>query len=265
VGQPIAAGTYDGPVRYPTELADLATILDQSTELGSRGNTAVATLAEHGMRSSVGLDAATIDRLVGVTGEEHIVEYCPTDRRRFADVAACEKWVEKHRAFVAITDAASSELLAYGWSGPDQNNHIPGADITTAYRVTRAGQTATKRARENGNANFRLGMHIGELVIATATYLYEAPPDEVSLETWATNGAARHLYELLGFVQLDSTPNETATRPTLKPIDATIGNSLVRADPSNLEGDAKRIVDDERCFYVLRNYNTDLPQRRVAE
>jgi hypothetical protein len=242
------------PVRYPTELVDLVTLLDRSADLGSRGNAAVSALAEHGLRSSVGLDPATIDRLVRVTGEDHIVEFCPTDRRRFADLSACEKWVEKQRAFVAITDATGSELLAYGWSGPDANKHIPGADITTAYRVTRAGQSATKQAREKGDASFRLGMHIGELVIATATHLYGAPPDEVSLETWGTNGAARHLYELLGFVQLDSVPNQTATRPTLKPIDSTIGDAIVRVDPSSLDDPSKRVVDDERCFYVLRDY-----------
>ncbi len=243
-------------MRFPTELVDMVTLLDRSADLGARGNAAVSALAEHGLRSSVGLDAATIERLVGVTGEDHIVEFCPTDRRRFADRAACEKWVEKQRAFVAITNVTGSELLAYGWSGPDTNNHIPGADITTAYRVTRAGQSATKQARENGDQNFRLGLHIGELVIATATHLYNAPPEEVSLETWGTNGAARHLYELLGFVQLDLAPNETATRPTLKPIDSTIGNAIVRADPSDLDDPSKRIVDDERCFYVLRNYHT---------
>ena len=239
---------------YPTELAHSATVLDTSTNLGSRGNGAVAALAEHQLQSSVGLDLATIDRLVGVTGEEHIVEFCPTDRRRFADVSACREWVKKERAFVAITDATTSDLLAYGWSGPDKNKHIPGADITTAYRVTRAGQSATKRARERGDKNFRLGMHIGELVIATATNLYDALPDSVSLETWGTNGAARHLYELLGFAQLDSAPNENATRPTLKPVNFAVGNTIVRDDPSSPGDPSRRVVDDERCFYVLRNY-----------
>lgn len=243
-------------MRYPTELSDSAIWLDTSTDLGSRGNAAVAALTEHRLQSSVGLDLASIDRLVGVTTEEHIVEFCPTDRRRFADVAACREWVHKERSFVAITDPTRSELLAYGWSGPDKNKHIPGADITTAYRVTRAGQAATKRARERGDTNFRLGIQIGELVIATATNLYDAQPERVSLETWGTNGAARHLYELLGFVQLDSAPNETAQRPTLKPIDSAIGNGLVRADPSNPEDSSRRVVDDERCFYVLRNYNS---------
>jgi hypothetical protein len=249
-------GPYDGLVDYPNELANPATPIDSSTDLGPRGNSAVATLLKHELQPSVGLDRSIIEHLVGVTGEDHIVEFCPTDRRRFADVAACQEWVQKHRAFVAITDSASSALLAYGWSGPDKNKHIPGADITTAYRVTRAGQAATKLARERGDGDFRLGMYIGELVIATATQLYGASPDSVSLETWGTNVAARHLYELLGFVQLDTAPNEKATRPTLKPLDTHVGNAQVRADPSSLDDPAKQVVDDERCFYVLRNYNS---------
>jgi ribosomal protein S18 acetylase RimI-like enzyme len=239
-------------VRYPMELADSATLLDGSGDLGSRGNASVAKLTEHGLQATVGLDVSTIQALLGATAEEHIVEFCPTDRRRFAGVAACREWVGKHRAFVAITDASSAALLAYGWSGPDKNKHVPGADITTAYRVTRAGQVATKRVRESADANFRLGMHIGELVIATAVHRFDAAPNTVSLETWGTNGAARHLYELLGFVQLDSAPNEPATRPTLLPVDADVRGNVVRVHES---GDPlTRVVDDERCFYVLRNY-----------
>jgi hypothetical protein len=254
IGRPF--GPYDGLVDYPNELANPANPIDSNTDLGPRGNTAVAALLKHKLQPSVGLDSATIERLVGVTGEEHIVEFCPTDRRRFADKAACQEWVQKHRAFVAITDRTSSALLAYGWSGPDKNKHIPGADITTAYRVTRAGQAATKLARERGDSSFRLGIHIGELVIATATKLYGASPESVSLETWGTNAAARHLYELLGFVQLDTAPNEKATRPTLKLLDTQVGDAPVRVDPSSVGDPTKRIVDDERCFYVLRNYNT---------
>jgi hypothetical protein len=239
-------------MHYPSELADSATLLDSSAGLGPRGNASIAKLTEHGLRATVGLDVPTIEALLGVTAEEHIVEFCPTDRRRFANVAACQEWVGKHRAFVAITDASSAALLAYGWSGPDKNKHVPGADITTAYRVTRAGQVATKRVRESGDASFRLGMHIGELVIATAVHRFGAAPDGVSLETWGTNGAARHLYELLGFVQLDSAPNEPATRPTLLPVDADVRGNVVRLSAS---GDPQaRVVDDERCFYVLRNY-----------
>ncbi len=226
--------TYDGSVRYPTELADSATLLTSSIDLGPRGNEAVKMLTGHGLRTSVGLDLDTIKLLLAVTGEEHIVEYCPTDQRRFADVDACRAWVSKHRSFVAITDATSSALLAYGWSGPDTNKHVPGADITTAYRVSRAGQAMTKHIRESGDASFRLGIQLGELVIATATNMYGGASDQVSLETWASNSAARHLYGLLGFEQLDSAPNEPATRPTLAPT---------------------RVVDDERCFYVLRNYS----------
>ncbi len=239
---------------FPTELADSALVLDGSIPLGRRGDAAVATLGRNGLQASVGLEVRGVDRLVGVTTEQHIVEFCPSDRNRFADVDACRIWASKQRAFVSIADLASSELLAYGWSGPETNKHVPGADITTAYRVTRFGQTITKRIRESGENDFRLGIQLGEMVIASAVHLFGASPDAVSLETWGSNGAARHLYALLGFVQLDSAPNEPASRPTFEPLGANVGGREVRLDPARGDDASRRVIDDERCFYVLRNY-----------
>jgi hypothetical protein len=241
-------------VPFPTELADSALVLDSSIPLGRRGNAAVAALTRNGLQASVGLEVLGVDRLVSVTTEQHIVEFCPSDRNRFADVDACRTWASKQRAFVSITDVASSALLAYGWSGPETNKHVPGADITTAYRVTRFGQAATKRIRESGENDFRLGIQLGEMVVASAVHLFGASPDAVSLETWASNGAARHLYELLGFVQLDSAPNEPATRPTFEPLGSNANGREVRLDPARSDDPSRRVIDDERCFYVLRNY-----------
>jgi hypothetical protein len=243
-------------VPFPTELAHEALLLNDSTPLGRRGNDSVAALKRNGLQVSVGLEAAAVDRLVAVTTEDHIVEFCPSDRKRFAGIDACQKWVSKQRAFVSITDRESSALLAYGWSGPEKNHHVPGADITTAYRVTQQGQVATKRIRATGETGFRLGIHLGELVVASAVHLFGASPDDVSLETWGSNGAARHLYELLGFEQLASVPNEPATRPTLGALGSKIGDRIVRLDPAHPEDPSKRIIDDERCHYVLRNYES---------
>jgi hypothetical protein len=250
------ATSYSVFVLFPTELANEALLLDGSTPLGRRGNDSVAALTRNGLQVSVGLERNAVDRLVAVTTEAHIVEFCPSDRKRFAGVDACQKWVSKQRAFVSITELENSALLAYGWSGPEKNHHVPGADITTAYRVTRQGQVATKRIRAAGETGFRLGIHLGELVVASAVHLFGASPDEVSLETWGSNRAARHLYELLGFEQLASVPNEPATRPTLEPLGSTIGDRVVRLDPTHPDDPSKRIVDDERCKYVLRNYES---------
>lgn len=239
-------------MHYPTELAVAASTLDLGVDLGPRGSAAVATLTDLGLRAVVGLDASLLAGLASAAGEDHIVEYCPNDRSRFGDLGAATKWAAKGRGFVAILGPADTgdSLLAYGWSGIERNDHVAGADITTAYRVTRAGQDVARALRAERGTPFRLGLVLGELVIASAVRLFDGAPDEVSLETWRSNATARHLYELLGFVQLPDAPDVPATRPTLEPLGSHVHGASVRVDDAS----GGRIVDDARCFYVLRGY-----------
>lgn len=228
---------------YPVEMVDRVRPLTGG-ELGPRGAAAVTSLTGVGLRAMVGLDEPTRAAMAAAAGEPHIVEFCPNDAKRFADPAAGRAWMAKGRGLVTIVDGDGT-LLAYGWSGVERNGHVPGADVTTAYRVTAAGQAAARRARAV-DPSFRLGMVLGDLVVATAAHVWGAPAEQISLETWASNAVARRLYADLGFELVAEAPDE---RPTLQPIGAIVAGEVVRADADR---PGRHIVADARCFYVLR-------------
>lgn len=234
---------------YPTTMVERAEPLDaDTTALGRRGGAALRASAAAGLRVTVGLDDATLAGIAAAASEPHIVEFCPNDRSRFADPAAGRTWMAKGRGLVAVT-TPDGALLAYGWSGIERNAHLPGADVTTAYRVTAAGQREARRVRAVV-PGFRLGMVLGDLVVATAVHVWGAPADQVSLETWRSNTGARQLYADLGFVQVHDAPDHPDVRPTLQPVGAVVAGSVVRADPDR---PGRHLVDDARCFYVLRS------------
>lgn len=232
---------------YPTEMVERAAALDATTALGPRGDAALASLHAAGLRATLGLDEPTLTGITAAANEPHIVEFCPNDRARFADLAAGRAWMGKGRGLVTIS-TADGALLAYGWSGREHNAHLPGADVTTAYRVTAAGQAEARRVRL-AQPPFRLGIVLGDLVVATAVHVWGAPADEVSLETWRSNAGARRLYADLGFVQVPEAPDHPDVRPTLHPVGAVVAGEVVRADPAR---PGRHLVADARCFYVLR-------------
>ncbi len=231
---------------YPTEMVERAQVLDDDLALGPRHG-ALRSLHAVGLRAAIGLDEPTLTGIAAAASEPHIVEFCPNDRTRFADLAAGRAWMAKGRGLVAV-NTADGALLAYGWSGRERNEHLPGADVTTAYRVTARGQREARHAREV-DPGFRLGMVLGDLVVATAVHVWGAPAAEVSLETWRSNAGARRLYADLGFVQVPEAPDHPDVRPTLQPVGTEVAGEVVRADP---ERPGRHLVADARCFYVLR-------------
>jgi ribosomal protein S18 acetylase RimI-like enzyme len=232
---------------YPTQMVERAHVLDDDLALGVRGD-ALRSLHAAGLRAAIGLDEPTLAGIAAAASEPHIVEFCPNDRTRFADVAAGRMWMAKGRGLVALT-AADGALLAYGWSGRERNDHLPGADVTTAYRVTARGQLEARRVRV-ADPRFRLGLVLGDLVVATAVHVWGAPPTDVSLETWRSNAGARRVYADLGFARVSEAPDQPDMRPTLQPVGSEIAGEVVRADPDR---PGRHVVADARCFYVLRS------------
>ncbi len=197
-----------------------------------------------------------------------MAEYCANDGTRFGTLKATKKWIAKGggRGLVAIytvggntgqelTEADLAQLtsddvhmVADGWSGFDLNKHIPGADITTAYRNSEEGTRLAYERRKGPDDKFKLGLPLGELVIGAGIGLYGAAAKKVSLETWGTNTKARTLYEQMGF-ELVATKEDT--RPTLKPVSTVINGNVVYEEIR--EGKSVHLVEDIRCFYKLGN------------
>lgn len=204
-----------------------------------------------------------------MANEPHIVEFCPNDPiTRFSGLRQVKAWNAKKRGFVGIYDVVGSEgkplsenqlieitdedilQLAYGWSGPELNRHIKGADITTAYRVGRFGLALARERRKSEVDHFSLGYPLGELVIASSVVLFGAEPSEISLETWESNQRAVALYELMGFKMKARAADE---RPTLQPAGTEINGNVV-----SLKKEGKHIgrnmVTDTRRYYVLEDH-----------
>ncbi len=236
-------------LRYPTQLVDEPLRLDRFP-LGAAGDRAVLALREGGLVAVAGLSTTMLPDIQAIATENDVQEFCPNDSGRFA-YSNVGQWVAKGggRGFVGIGQLEASgrlRVVGYGWSAFKENKAIIGADITTAYRVGSAGN---QLAREIG-PDFRMGLLLGELVIASAVHLYGANLRQISLETWASNTRARKLYDKIGFVQPLGVKPKPDYRPTLAPIGTVINGKVVRLD-TDPKHQGRHIVDDERCYYRL--------------
>ena len=147
---------------------------------------------------------------------------------------------------VTIADELG-RVLAYGWSGPEKNDVIPEAPITTAYRVGVKGSEYARTIRLNSDPTFRMGFALGTLVVATAQ-LYGAAPQDISLKTWKSNSRAIALYEDIGFEHV-AEKFEMKGRPTLQAPGGVINGYDVFAYTDPNDNTTSNRVFDTRCFY----------------
>jgi hypothetical protein len=104
-------------------------------------------------------------------------------------------------------------LVAYGWSGPETNKVIPGADITIALRVSSHGSRIAREIREETGATLHLGGVLTELVLASAVHNCGARPEEISFGVWESNQTSIANGERMGFT-LDPHRGDPEERPT---------------------------------------------------
>lgn len=224
---------------FPTELVTQPEIITPGSQLGDRAEYYLQKLARRGATVAVGLSSDVLPMVQTIASEPKVAEYCPGDagdirgnNGRFDTIDHAQRWVKKGRGFVGIY-SADDELLAYGWSGREQNRILPDAGVTTAYRVGSSGSRLARIMRSEGcEVDFSMGIALGELIIATAVQLHGVRPGEISLETWESNQPARALYDRLGFGL------RKVMRPELRP---TLDLSL--------HPDGK--IVDRRCHYQL--------------
>lgn len=251
--------------KYPTELADHLELLTPGMGLGERADWELERLLSRGLIAAFGLTPYHARTTAEMSREKHIAEHCASDADRFGTLAQSRAWVGKDggRAYTGIYAANESgaalsptdvlqlsddELrqVAYGWLGELKNDHIPGADITTAYRVGAAGRILARERRRGPSDDFRLGRALGQIVTADGLFVYNARPEELSLDMWGdTNPSARRLYESeLGFINQTSEPG---FRPTQEQLGTLInGNSVFLGTDS--KGRQRQMVADVRYF-----------------
>jgi ribosomal protein S18 acetylase RimI-like enzyme len=185
---------------FPTDFTNMTRSLAVD-KLGDKEADIVRKLADKGFEVRTGLTPEFADQILVMAQESNIREYCPKDStERFTDRAATERWLAKRRAVFLLLKRENDNtlsLVGYGWSGPGFNRHVPGGQTTFALRIGEAGQ----------------GQGLAEpfswLIVAASAAQYDT--QDFWLETWASNGAAVHIYHKLGF---ETVKEETIERPT---------------------------------------------------
>lgn len=181
---------------------------------------AAERLSSQGYTVCVGLTREWTEKILPLTHEQSILEYCPRDAaERFASVAATENWLSKQRAvFLLVHEAAGVKTLAgYGWAGYGVTEHVPGGEATFALRVSEKHQ---------GKG---LATPYSVLMLAGAVKLYGL--QNIWLEAWMSNAGAVHIYHKLGFVDVAQEQTERPTASGGKETDTrlymTVANELL--------------------------------------
>jgi len=167
-----------------------------SDDVDANSQTALRELSQKGYEIHTGLTVELVDRIKAMSQEPAIREYCPKDSTdRFADRQVAEQWLSKGRAmFLLLKDG---ELIGYGWTGPATSDNVPGGQTTFALRIGQIG---------HGQG---LAAPFSWLTISASHVMFGL--QAIWLETWASNGAAVHIYHKLGFVNVTERPS---SRPT---------------------------------------------------
>jgi hypothetical protein len=235
-------------------------------------NVLIADLAARGFVVARGIHRPQSENLAAIAHDSKVVEYCPNDgQTRFGDEEMQGSWVRKNtgRAAIGIYYVDSEDAIdvddlpdisiddvmqvAHGWGGEEKNQHIPGADITTAYRVSSYGRELAHNSRTGENDRFSLGYPLGVLVIENLIEYHGVPREVISLETWESNESAMRLYERLGFEEVPGVERIPGVRPTLKPVGTVINGNVVRFrrdEETGLDLPEREVVD-RRVFQVL--------------
>lgn len=189
------------------------TVQPLTQDIGERGNAALASLQEKGFIVANGM-TRYFAGAVGLMGEQpHIREYCPKDPTpaRFATEDTTEAWLKKGEGrapFLLLRQVEYKDkpmglrLEGYGWTGTEPCEELPDHLITSAYRL---GESAKGK---------RLSGDFVQVVVSATNALY-ADGEDIGLETWKSNDAAR-LYPKIGFQLLHA--GEPEWRPTLKEV-----------------------------------------------
>lgn len=182
---------------FPTAFVDKTTPLGEDM-LSLADAALLKQLAEKGYEIHVGLTENLADQISQMCLQPSIKEYCPNDSaKRFTNRATTEKWLSKGRAAFLLLKSDTKSLAGYGWAGPATSPQVPGGEVTFAIRVGEADQ---------GKG---LSTPFLRLIIAGTAALYVVK--NVWLETWASDGAAVHIYHKIGCTEVNRVDDKRST------------------------------------------------------
>ncbi len=234
---------------FPTTFTPELQIITPDMGLGEEIDATLHNLRERGFVVGYGLTERLAGSLALTANEPHILEFCPTQPERFGDEALAKKWQSKGRMMGTINHvighkneplsmadlrAVTEEDLeddAHSWAGLLANEHIPEADVTTAYRVV-------KRGLHQG-----LARPLVTVTVGLTTALHDIAPERISLESWVSNTYANRVYDA-DFVERAL---QKDMRPTRQKVGSVINGNLVYLGV-NKKGEPTPMVEDTRRF-----------------
>lgn len=192
--------------QFPTQLSPEAVWLETSN-MSENGAESLSVLEAKGFAVQIGLTKEDSETLSVLSTQESIREYCPKDcAERFANLATTEKWLSKGRVAFLLKERENGMVAGYGWAGPGTNEHVPGANITGALRLSELYQGQ--------------GLATPFLSVILDYTRTNWPNESMWFETWQSNAGAVHIYKKLGFETVDQKPDirPTASGGTTKDI-----------------------------------------------
>jgi hypothetical protein len=176
-------------------------------DIDTNSQAAWQQLADSGYEIHLGLTPNYAEQILKMSQEPAIREYCPKDSaERFPNQAAVEQWLEKGRAVFLLLK--EGDLIGYGWTGTATSLQVPEGHTTFALRIGEIG---------HGQG---LAAPFSWLTISASNTLFGLK--DFWLETWASNGAAVHIYHKLGFEDVSKI---SAQRPTVD--DQTVDDTRI--------------------------------------
>ena len=183
---------------FPIDFTKQAKLLEAYIFDNPADRQLVNGLLNKGYEILVGLSTSYAQDIIKMALEPAIKEYCPNDSaQRFTDMSAVSNWLSKGRAAFLLVKSDTKQLVGYGWAGDSISRYIDSGQTTFAIRIGEAGQ------------GLGLATAFARLILASSSRLYNAK--NFWLETWASNGAAVHVYEKLGFKEIDGQPDNRLT------------------------------------------------------
>lgn len=181
---------------FPTTLSEDVVWLEGSS-LSESAKPYFESLVEKNFRVQLGITENDVMQLGTISLQPSIREYCPKDcTDRFKDIPTARRWQQKGRVTFLLKDM-NGVIAGYGWSGPGMNEHVPGATLTGALRISEPYQGR--------------GLATPFLAVILAYAHMSWPTSTLWFEAWQSNASAFHIYKKLGFEVVDSAPS---TRPS---------------------------------------------------
>jgi ribosomal protein S18 acetylase RimI-like enzyme len=172
---------------FPNTFSEEVMLIDERIdEMPAGALTALDTLRHAGITVQLGVTRGDVEAITTIAGQLGVREFCPNDlETRFGNEQMMRGWLDKNGGRgMFLPRNTDHEIVGYGWTGLESNEHLPECDTTFAVRLS---------ASEAGKG---LGAPLTTVIYAGSVALFGCR--RVGLESWESNVAAIKSYQKAG-------------------------------------------------------------------